>query len=150
MSSTVRAARAVSSEFARQLLWPLLWIGIAAYVLVAALVIWIAVAASPWWLLLGIVPTTLFCVALAVWIGVYVTARRIAPDMNTQQKKATKKVVKLVGQTAEHLGTPRFILIFHVIRDVVWPPKTGQTLIGELADTPGELRRSFEALRKLF
>lgn len=120
------------------------------YALVAALVIWIAYAASLWWLLLGIVPTTLFCVALAIWIGVFVTAGRLAPDMNREQKKATKRVVKEVGSVAEHIGTPRFILIFRIVRDVVMPPRTGQTLIGELAGTPGKLHREFEALRKLF
>lgn len=150
MGSTVQAARAVTSEYARQLLRPLLWIGIGVYAFVAAIVIWIAYAASPWWLLLGIIPTTLFCVGLAIWIGVFVTAGRLAPDMNREQRKATKQVVKQVGAVAERIGTPKFILLFKIVRDVVFPPRTGQTLIGELADTPGQLHRDFEALRKLF
>lgn len=150
MSSTVLAVRAVTSEYARQLLRPVLFIGIAVYALAAALIIWIATSVSLWWLLLGVVPTTLFCVGLAIWIGVYVTARRVAPSMNKRQHAATKKVVKEVGQVAERLGTPRFILIFQVVRDVLFPPKTGRTLIGELADAPGQLHRDFEALRKSF
>lgn len=150
MSSTVLAARAVTAEYAKQLLRPILWIGIATYALVMLIVGWIAYAASPWWILLGFVPTTLFCVGLAVWIGVRVTAERIEPNMSSTQKKATKKVVRQLNTTAEQFGTPRFILLFRIIQDVVFPPKTRQTLIGELASTPGDLHRSFEDLRKLF
>jgi hypothetical protein len=150
MSSTVQAVRAVTSEYAKQLLRPLLFIGVGSYAVVMAIIGWIAYAASPWWLLLAFIPTLLFCVGLAIWIGVRVTASRIAPDMNRQQKTATRKVVKLVGSVAEQLGTPRFILIFRIIKDVVFPPSSKQTLIGELAETPGQLHRSFNELRKLF
>ena len=150
MSSIVSAVRAVTAEYAKQILWPLLFIGIGAYAFVMALVIWIAVAVSPWWMLLGTLPTILFCVALAIWIGVRVTASRLSPDMNKEQKAATKKVVKRVGAVAEQIGTPRFILIFRIVRDVVFPPKSKQSLISELAETPGQLHREFEELRKLF
>lgn len=150
MSSTITAVRAVTFEYAKQLLWPILWILLIGYGVIAALVIWIALAASPWWLLLGVLPTILFCVALAIWIGVRVTASRLAPTMNRQQKAATKRVVKLISEAAERLGTPRFILILHVIKDVVYPPRTSQTLIGELTDTPGQIKREFDTLRKLF
>jgi len=144
------AVRAVTSEYAKRLLTPMLWIGLSAYVLVMALVIWIAVTVSPWWLLLAFLPTILFCVAMAIWIGVRVTASRLSPTMNKAQKVATKKVVDLLSDTAERVGTPRFILIFQVVRDVMSPRKGRQTLIGELTETPGQLRHSFDDLRKLF
>jgi len=115
-----------------------------------ALVIWITVAVNGWWILLGFIPTILFCVGLAIWGGVWFAARRLSPDMNKTQKKATKEVVEQVSKVAEQLGTPRFILIFRIIKDVTFPSSSKQTLIGELADTPGQLHRSFEALRKLF
>ena len=150
MSSTVSAVRAVTAEYAIQLIWPLLWIGVGVYGVVMAIVIWIAVVASPWWLLLALVPTTLFCVGIALWIGVRITAHRIAPTLNKAQKSATKKVVAQVGKVAEQLGTPRFILIFRIARDVVFPPRSSRTLIGELTDMPGQLHHDFEALRKLF
>lgn len=150
MSSTVQAVRAVTSEYAKQLLRPILFIGVGAYALIMLIIGWIAYAASPWWLLLAFIPTILFCVGLAIWIGVRVTASRIAPTMNREQRTATRKVVKLVGSVAEQLGTPRFILIFRIIKDVVFPPSSKQTLIGELAETPGQLHRSFNELRKLF
>lgn len=150
MNSTVLAIRAVSSEFAMRVLWPLLFIGIGVYALVAAIIVWLAVAVSPWWLLLGVIPTILFCAALAVWIGVRIAAGRIAPGMTTDQKRLARKVVKRLASTAEQLGTPRFVLLFRVIKDIVFPPKTKQTLVGELTEIPGQLHREFDALRKTF
>lgn len=150
MSSTVKAVRAVTSRYAKDLLLPILFIGVAAYAIIMALVIWITVAVSGWWILLGFVPTVLFCVGLAVWIGLWIAATKLSPDMNKTQKQGTKKVVEQVDKIAEQIGTPRFVLIFRIAKDVIFPSKTSQTLIGELTETPGELRRSFEALRKLF
>lgn len=150
MSSTVKAVRAVTSQYAKDLLRPILLIGVAAYAVIMAIVIWITVAVNGWWILLGFIPTVLFCVGLAVWAGVWFAARRFSPDMNKQQKHATKEVVDKVNKVAEQLGTPKFFLIFRIVKDVLFPSKSRRTLIGDLAETPGELHRSFEALRKLF
>ncbi len=150
MSPTILAARAVSSEFAKQLLLPILIGGVAVYAVLMAVIIWLTVALSPLWLLLAILPTFLFFIGMVLWIIARVIANRIAPDMNKTQKKATKKVVGQVGKVAEQLGTPRFVLLFRIIKDAVFPPKRRRTLISELADTPGQLHRDFEDLRKLF
>lgn len=144
------AVRAVTSHYAKDLLRPILFIGIAGYVLVMAIVIWITTTVNGWWILLGFVPTVLFCVGLAVWLGVWFSARKLSPHLNKAQKHATKEVVEQVGKIAEQIGTPRFLLIFRIVKDVMFPSKTKQTLIGELAETPGQLHRSFENLRKLF
>lgn len=144
------AVRAVTAQFARNVLRPILFIGVVVYVVIMAIVIWITVTVNGWWILLGFIPTILFCVGLAIWIGVWLTARRLSPHMNREQKKATKEVVEQVSRVAEQIGTPRFILVFRVIKDVLFPPKSKQTLIGELAEAPGQLHRSFENLRKLF
>lgn len=150
MNSTVSAIRAITSLYAIQLLRPLLWIGIAIYAVVIVIVAWIALETSAWWWLLGVMPTVLFSVALALWIAVRIGAGRLAPKMDKKQKNAAKKVVDQVGRVAEQIGTPKFVLIFQVVKDVLFPPRSGQTLIGELTSIPGQLHRDFEALRKLF
>lgn len=150
MSSTVMAVRAVTSQYAKDLLKPVLLVGTGVYLFVMAIVIWIALVVNGWWILLSFVPTVLFCVGLAIWLGVWFTARRLSPNMNKTQKGATKEVVEQVSRIADQLGRPRFVLIFRVVKDVLFPPPGKRTLIGELADTPGELHRSFEKLRKLF
>lgn len=150
MSPTILAIRAVTSLYVRQILHFILIVGLAVYAIVMAIVIWLSSAVSPWWSLLGIIPTLLVLIGGLIWVIVWVLSGRLSPAMNKKQKAAAKKVVKDVSQAAEQLGTPRFILLFQVVKDVVFPPKNNRTLIGELADTPGKLKRDFENLRKLF
>lgn len=150
MNATILAIRAITATYAQIILRPLLIAGIAVYAVVLAIIGWVAYAASPWWWLLAIVPTIIFLAAVVLWMVVFLLSKRLAPQMNKAQRSATKKFVGHLGKVAEHVGTPRFVLIFRVIKDVIMPPKSGQTFIGELAQTPGELRRDFDAVRRLF
>lgn len=150
MNSTLLAVRAVTSEYAAQLLWPLLWIVLGVYGVVLLLVIWIAVAFSPWWLLLALLPTVLFAACMALWIGSWILTKRLAPLTNSEQRKATKKFVKHLDQTAVHLGTPRFVLIYRMVKDAIVRPNSRKTFIGELAQTPGDMMQDFVRLRSLF
>jgi hypothetical protein len=150
MNSTILAVRAVTAVYARQLLWPLLWIGLGVYAVVLAIVIWIAYAVSPWWMLLAILPTILIIVGLLIWIIIWGLTKSLEPDMNKEKRVATKKFVGHIGRVAEHVGTPKFVIFYRVLKDIVARPEKGETFIGEIAQTPGEMRRDFETLRKLF
>lgn len=150
MNPTILAIRAVTSIYARQILRVILIIGLVVYAVVMAIVIWLSADVSPWWSLLGVIPTFLILIGGFIWVIVWTLAKRLAPVMNKGQRTATKKVVHNINEAAERLGTPRFLLLINVIKDVVFPPKDGQTYIGELAGTPGKLKTDFENLRKLF
>lgn len=150
MNPTLLAIRAVTSIYVRQILRIILIISLAIYAAVMAIVIWLSTDISPWWSLLGVIPTLLILIGSLIWIIVWTLAKRLSPIMNKKQKAATKKVVHNISEVAERLGTPRFLLLINVIKDVVFPPKDGQTYIGELAGTPGKLKTDFENLRKLF
>ena len=150
MESTILAIRAVTSVYARGLLWPILWVSIAVYVLIMGLIGWVAYAVSNWWWLMGIGPTLLFIVALVAWVTVYLLAKRLSPPLNRRQRVATKKFVNHLGRVAEHMALPRFVIIFRIIKDVLTRPTSGRTFIGEIAQEPGEMRRDFDDLRNLF
>ncbi len=150
MNPTILALRAISSLYVQDILRPLLVIGCLVYIAVLGIIGWIAYVASPWWWLLGILPSFVFLVALTVWIIAFLIARRIAPAMNKKQKQAAKKFVGRIGNAAEHLATPKFILIFRVIKDVILRPNDDHTFIGDLAREPGEMRHEFNQLRRLF
>lgn len=150
MSPTILAIRAVTSTYAQGLLWLPLFIGCAIYAVIMVIIGLVAYASSAWWWLLAIGPTIIFLVALTIWIVVYLFAKGIAPPMNKRQRKATKQFVGRLSTAAEHLATPKFVLIFRVIRDMMMRPTSDRTLIGTLAHEPGEMRREFEELRKLF
>jgi ABC-type multidrug transport system fused ATPase/permease subunit len=150
MNPTVLAVRAITTTYAQTILKPLLFIGIGIYVAVLLLIGWIAYAASPWWWLLAVVPTVIFFVALLLWTLAFLLSKRLAPRMDREQKKTARRFVGRTGKAAEHLGTPRFVLVFRVIRDLLFPPVNGQTFLGEVSGLPGELRRDFDDLRRSF
>lgn len=150
MDATILAVRAVTSEYARRLLWPVLFIGCGIFAVVIGVVALLAVQVNEWWWLLALLPSLLFIIAVAAWVGVFIAAGRLAPTLTTQQRKATKRVVKQAGDVADQLGMSRGILLFRIAKDIIFPLKNKHTLIGELAETPGKLHREFENLRKLF
>lgn len=136
--------------YARQLLLPVLYIGLAIYAIVMGIIIWIAVEVSSWWLLLGLLPTFFAVVGGLLWLIIWTLAGRIGPQLSPRQKKATKKVVNDVGKVAEQLGIGRIVLMYRIIKDVASKRKSSQTFIGELAETPGKLHQDFDDLRRLF
>lgn len=85
-----------------------------------------------------------------IWLAVYLLVRRVAPAMNRRQTKATKKFVTHIGTIAERAGTPPFIVLFRIVRDIMTRPQSDRTLIGEWVREPGDIHRDFEALRRLF
>lgn len=151
MNATILAIRAITSVYAQQLLMPILWIGLGIYAFVMAIIIWIAYVASPWWLLLALMPTALIIVGVLLWAIVWGLSKRLSPPLDKKKRQATKKFVSHIGRVAEQIGTPKFVLVFRVIRDVLSAPtNSSQTFIGEIASTPGEMHRDFEKLRELF
>lgn len=150
MDQTVLAVRAITTEYAKRWLWLPLAIGVGIYVALLLVIGWIASVASQWWWLLAIVPTFIFLVALTIWIVVRVIVGRIAPVMNKQQKVAARAFVGRIDKVAERIGTPKFIILFRILKDVVMRPTSSKTYIGEIASEPGEMRRAFDHLRSLF
>lgn len=150
MTPTIRAVRAIMSLYAKSVLWPLLWVLCAAYVLTMAVIGWVAYVASPWWWLLAVVPSAALVIGLVVWGVVFALAHRLAPNLTSRQRRATRKFVAHIGRIAEHMGTPRVVLVFRIIKDIIAPPANGRTFISQLASEPGQMRREFEEVRGLF
>lgn len=150
MDQTVLAIRAITSEYAKRWLWLPFAIGVGVYVLIIGLIWWVAAEASPWWWLLAIIPTLLFLIALTIWIIARIITERVAPEMNKKQKKAAKAFVGRIDKVAEHIGTPKFVILYRILKDVVVRPTSSKTYIGEIASEPGEMRRAFDDLRSTF
>ena len=150
MDKTVLAIRAISSEYAKRWLLPFLCIGIGAYVVIMILIGWIATVVNSWWWLLAVVPTFVFLIALTVWIIVRIIAARISPPLTKAQKKAAQKFNKRIDAVAERIATPKFVVLYRIIKDVVVRPTSSKTFIGEITQEPGEMRRAFDDLRATF
>lgn len=150
MDSSILAIRAITAEFGLQILRPLLIVIVGVYGLLLLLIGWIAATVSAWWWLLATFPTFVAGVLLAIWLVLYVIAKRLAPPMNRRRRAATRRIVSHIGEIAEEVGTPKIVLMIRVLKDILWRPAEGQTYIGSLTQHPGELRREFETLQRLF
>jgi hypothetical protein len=150
MDKTVLAIRAISSEYAKRWLMPLLIIGIVVYIVLMVLIGWIAAAVSSWWWFLAIVPTLLFLIALGFWVVARVILSKISPTLTKRQKTLIKQFNARIDGVAERIATPKFVVLYRIIKDVVIRPTSSKTFIGEIAQEPGEMRRAFDELRNSF
>ncbi len=150
MDKTVLAVRAITAQYAKRWLLPFLFIGAGIYAIVMSIIAWVAAVASQWWWLLSIVPTILFVISLGIWIFAWVLAGRISPPLSSRQKKAAKRFNERIDGVAEKIATPKFVILYRVIKDVVMRPTSSKTFIGEIAQEPGEMRRAFDDLRSTF
>ncbi len=150
MDQTVLAVRAITSQYAKRFLWPLLAAVVVAYIVILALIGWISAVTTGWWWLLAIVPTFILLVAVTIWLIIWVILSRLTPTMNQRQKKAVATFIRRIDKVAEHIGTPRFVILYRILRDVITRPTSSRTFIGEIAQEPGEMRREFDDIRSMF
>lgn len=148
MDSTILALRAVTATFGRQLLWPTFVIAVAIYTIIFGLSWWLATTVHPLWWLFVLMLTPIFVVGLALWGISYFILARIHPKLNQAQRRLTKEIVGHVAHIAEEMGTPKFIILGRIVRDVVFGTSVRGSYIGELTAEPGEAKRKFDELRK--
>lgn len=150
MDSTILAVRAITAVFGHKLLWPVLIVLVAVYMIIFGLSWWLASAVHPLWWLLVVMLTPLFFVLSIVWVLCFALLRRIHPPLNARQKKLTTEIVDHIAHIAEELGTPRFIILGRILRDAVFGSSLGGSYIGQMTREPGEAHRKFEELRRSF
>lgn len=147
MDSTILAIRAVTATFGRRLLWPTLIVVVALYTIVFGLSWWLAATFHPLWWLLVLMVTPIFVVSLALWGLCYLILARVHPSLNQKQRQLTKEIVGHISHIAEEMGTPKFIILGRIVRDVVFGTSIRGSYIGELTAEPGEAKRKFDELR---
>ena len=148
MKPTLLTIRAIGAEFANQLWLPVVLLASGIGILLIALVWWLSVAVSSWWLLLGFPVVIALSVAAALLTVFKFVIRFISPVTTKQQRLATKGFVDKLSQIAEVAGTPKFILLFQIVRDIAAPKENG--LIGDLVTNTSSLKGDFQKLRTLF
>lgn len=148
MDTTILAVRAVTATFGRRLLWPTLIVWVAVYLITFGLSWWLAAVLHPLWWLFVLMLTPLFVAGLALWGISYGLLARIHPKLDRTQQRLTKEIVDHVSHIAEEMGTPRFIILGRIVRDVVFGTSVRGSYIGELTAEPGEAKRKFDELRK--
>jgi MFS family permease len=147
MKPTILVIRAIGAEFARRTFYPVVIIGAIVAVVLAAAIVWLTSLSAWWWLLMFAFICAL-CVGVGVFSVVFLTIRSVTPFQNPVQKKAVKEFVDKLQLLAETAGTPKFILLFHIVKDVAAPRVDGY--IGTLTTATTSLKSDYSTLLGLF
>lgn len=141
------AVRAIGAEFANRVYYPVLALGLAATLILVALVAWL-VTMSAWWWLLAIPIVILISVAMGIAVIVRLIIRYVTPTQTKSQKRAVKEFVGKLQHVSETVRTPKAVLLLRLVRDIVAPRRDG--FIGTLATDTFSLKSDFESIQKSF
>lgn len=148
MNSFVLALRAIGTHLAMRLYIPAVVIVSVWVVVLVASGLWLTTLSNWWWLLL--IPITSFvCIAFGVAIVLLLLIRFVRPMQTKAQKQAVKQFTDELQAVAETIGTPKLIILFHVVRSIAAPSK--DTYLADLvahkqlAGDFRNLQRSFES-----
>jgi len=147
LKPSLSAIRSIAAEFALRLYFPVAIIFVSLAVVVLALCIWL-VTINAWWAILLVVLLFIVVLVSALLVVGLVVIKRVAPSQSKSQKKQTKSLVDKLLRVAEVTGTPKFILLFNVIKDVVRPSERGY--IASISSDTVTLKHDFIALKDSF
>lgn len=147
MKPSVLAIRSLSAEFAARLFLPVLIIIAACVVVLLGISIWLSTI-SLWWLILVFIVSIGTVVAIAALTFSWLVIKILAPYQTKQQKKQAKALVDKIQNVAEVTVTPKTVLLFRVIKDLLVPSQSG--FISSVSTDSMSLTKDFSALRDSF
>lgn len=147
-NDTTKAIRAIASQMVRQFLMPFIVGGGVLLAIIFIIVIVLSINYSGWWLIILLPLVPLSIIFMLIIAGLWFINIKIVPSMSKAQRKAVKTFTERIGAYSDIIGTPRFIIAFRVIRDVI--RKHPRKYLGELVDSSSELNRDFDAVRRSF
>lgn len=147
MKPSLLAIRSIGADFGNRLFYPVVIIFIVVASLAVGLVAWLT-SINEWWLLLAIPIVILVSAGIGVLVVTRLVIRTITPDRSSKQKLASKQIVDKLFNLSEAAQTPKFILLFRVVRDVAAPRENG--FIGTLSHDTTSLSGDFKKLRDSF
>jgi uncharacterized membrane protein len=144
---SILAIRSIGAEFANRIYTI---VAVAACIISAGLLglsIWLTTFSGWWWVLVS-----LLIIAVSVVVGILgivkLIIRYVRPAQSPLQKKQTKAFVDKLQRLSEVAQTPKFILLFQIVRDIATPRENG--FIASLGNNTSSLKHEFVALVQTF
>jgi len=147
MSPAFTAIRAIGTEFASRIYWPVVIVITIVFVGIVWLMVWLVMMSAWWWLLAVPVFFSVFAGIVACLIGLAIL-RALTPRQNKTQRKLVTSFVDKVQRLSEITQTPKFILLFRTIRDSMNPERNG--LIQSVIDDTGSLKKDYQEIVDAF
>lgn len=146
MQASILALRAIGTNLAMRLYLPAVLMAGVVVALVVALGLWLTSFSAWWWLLF--VPIAIFgSVVIGIAFVVFMLIRYVRPEQTKTQKQAVKEFVDKLQGVADVAGTPKFIILFRVVRSIAAPNKN--TYLADLAKNK-QLAGDFRELQRMF
>jgi hypothetical protein len=144
IKATFTVVRAVSAEFARRALKPLVLIGAVVAVALVSAGAWLTTVNAWWWLLeaLFIGVSVLFVMSVVL---AQLLLRRIGLAHTKAQRKQVATFVDKLERSVETVRTPYPVILYYIIRDTVRPRP--DAFVSTLARDSRTLGPDFAALR---
>ncbi|MDB5162563.1 MAG: hypothetical protein JWO54_553 [Candidatus Saccharibacteria bacterium] len=147
MIPSLLAIRSIAAEFALSLYKPVtIAVGIIAAILLG-LSIWL-VTFSQWWLILVVFISGLILFVAAALIIIWIIIKTVNPAQTKAQRQQSKLLVEKLLRVAEVTSTPKALLLFQVVKDVIRPSQQG-FIVSVTSDTK-TLKNDFVALKDSF
>ncbi len=138
--------RAIGGVLARKTFMPIaLVFGIISVVLLALVSVLASFIADwIWWFM---IPVGFFVlVGTVLLVIVWLILQAITPNMNRTQRKEVLAFTEKLQGLAELAGTPKVVLLYRIITDIISPKKSG--FISQTVTSTADIKRDFERLLK--
>lgn len=147
MKPIVQTVRAIGAEFIRRMLRPILLVGAAVAVLLLVAGVWLVNQNVWWWLLLAVIIAAVLVFVVLVTVASILV--KLADSVQSRdQRTAVRRYVDMLQRASENLQTPYPVILYRVVRDMVWPRPDG--FIATLSQDSQALAPDFKALLALF
>lgn len=141
------AIRAISTEFGQRIYVPIVLITAGVAVVLIGLLIWLVTLSGWWWFLLApIILLTIMFIFVAVIAGFLI--KFLQPVQTKDQRKSVKRFVDLLQESSDAIQTPKFIILFRLVKDTIAPNDRGY--VRELAGKATSLKYEFQSIVTLF
>ena len=147
MQPAILAIRSIASEFFYRLYLPVLITFAIIFAVLFALTIWLITMSGWWWILFAVI-FLWFIVAAVLFVLSGLIIKKLTPLRTKEQKQQTKAIVDKMQRAAEVTSTPKFIILFRIVKDSVRPNERGY--LSSLADETMSLRKDFADLKQSF
>jgi hypothetical protein len=118
MNPTIKALRAIGTEFAWRIYKPLLILVGSIIIVLVGISIWLTTI-SAWWWILCILFFIILLVAAFIFTAIGMLISTIRPAQNKAQAMQVKKFVDTIQTVADVASTPKSVILFRIIRDLI-------------------------------
>ncbi len=141
--SLFMAIRAIGTEFGQRIYIPVVSIIAGVLVAVIGVLIWLVTLSGWWWFLLApIIILTLIFIFTAVIAGVIL--KLLKPTQTKHQRQLVRQFVDTIQNASETIQTPRFVILFRLVKDVVRPSE--QSYIRQLSTSAVSLKAGLQEI----